>query len=256
MTPIIFNFFDYLKNPIADFCVSKYKSKEIYTLDDLLPEIEKIPHSKWALENEMYSYIGDALRLKLASERDNFFYVDADVYLPDLTIIEKNKNCTDYIPSMGIINNGTFFYSDKNCEFNQYYLDLYNRIPENEYKMCNYSLFQKYPFKLDIINKKSGDMNLLDSVKNRHFLLNLFYRFKKAYPNIDTIYYTKNKEIEEGFVWQIEKCPKYVGAIILKKSCTWCFDTLCDFIPQDDMIRLFKEQMNYTYGRTLKFVEI
>ena len=38
-SPVIFNFFDYLKNPIADFCVSNYESKTIYTLDDLLPEI-------------------------------------------------------------------------------------------------------------------------------------------------------------------------------------------------------------------------
>lgn len=108
-TPVIFNFFDYLKNPIADFCVSNYKSKMIYTIDDLLPEIQKLNHSRWALGKGCKSYIGDQLRLKLATENDDFFYADADVFIPNLSDITKHKNCTDFIPEQNIINNGTFF---------------------------------------------------------------------------------------------------------------------------------------------------
>lgn len=133
-TPVIFNFYDYLKNPIADFCVSKYPSKTILTLDDVLSDIQKLRHSKWALENDKRSYIGDQLRLYLASKQDNFLYVDADCFIPDFTEILANKNCTDFIPEQGIINNGTFFYTDKNCEFNNYYLNLY--AGQTHYRFC------------------------------------------------------------------------------------------------------------------------
>lgn len=254
--PVIFNFFDYLKNPIADFCVSNYKQKTIYTLDDLIPEIQNLNHSKWALEKNYRSYIGDQLRLKMATETDDFFYVDADVFIPDVTEILAHKNCTDFILNGNIINNGTFFYTDKDCRFNSYYLDIYNNLPKAYYHFCNYSIFKKYPFELDLPNKKSGDMNLLDNNKTRHFLLNLFYRFAETHKDIDIIYYTKNPRMKKPIIWQLEKCPTYVGAEQSRDWSVWYFETVYDFIPQDDMIRLFKEQMEYTFQRKLKFIEV
>ena len=255
-SPVIFNFFDYLKNPIADFCVSNYESKTIYTLDDLLPEIQKLNHSRWALEKGCKSYIGDQLRLKLATENDDFFYADADVFIPNLSDITKHKNCTDFIPEQNIINNGTFFYTDKDCKFNSYYLNVYNHLPKEDYYLCNYSIFKKYPFELKLESKKSADMNLLDNNKTRHFLLNLFYRFAERYKDLDVIYYTKNPNTKRPIIWQIENCPPYIGAEHSQEWSVWYFDTIYDFIPQDDMIRLFKEQMEFTYQKKLKFVEV
>ena len=255
-TPVIFNFYDYLKNPIADFCVSKYPSKTILTLDDVLPDIQKLRHSKWALENDKRSYIGDQLRLYLASKQDNFLYVDADCFIPDFTEILANKNCTDFIPEQGIINNGTFFYTDKNCEFNNYYLNLYETVLEKDFWMCNYAFFNKHPFKQNFQEKKSGDMNLLDTVESRHFLLNVFYRFKKQYPDLDTIHYTKNGGVKLPLVWQLEHCPKYTASITGLHYSIWFFETIYKHFPQDNLIRLFKEQMEFTYQKKLNFVEV
>lgn len=255
ITPTIFNFYDYLKNPIADFCVSQYRNKNVLTLDDLMPEIQKLKHSKWALDNNLRSYIGDQLRLKLALENNDFLYIDADAYIPDLSIILKNKNCTDYA-DVKKINNGTFFYSDKNCRFNSYYFNIYNTMPKEYYYDCNYSIFNRFPFELDLENKKSGDMNLLDNVNPKHFLINIFYRFKKEFPNIDVIYYTKKTHTDERLVWQIENCPKYVAAMHDGNRNVWFFETLYQYIPQNDLISLFKEQLNFTYQKTLKFIEV
>lgn len=36
----------------------------------------------------------------------------------------------------------------------------------------------------------------------------------------------------------------------------WHYNTVNCLMPQDDLIRLFKEQMNYTYQKQLKYVEM
>lgn len=253
ISPVIFNFNDYLKNPIADFCVSKYPSKTVYTLDDLQPEIQKLRHSKWAIENNLPSYVGDQLRLHLATLQDNFLYVDADCYVSDFSELISSKNCTEYIQASDIINNGTFFYSDKDCRFNKYYLDLYEKLPEKEMYLCNYQVFKKYPFELDINNHISGDMNLI-SIKSHHFTINKLYRFKRLHPDVDKIYLTRNPKIYSiPIVWQIEKCPSYVASNVWKGHEKWFFETNVGCISQDDMIRLFKEQMEYVFQRKITF---
>lgn len=255
-TPVIFNFYDYLKNPIANFCVSRYTSKTILTLDDLLPDIQKLRHSKWALENDQKSYIGDQLRLYLASQQNDFLYIDADCFIPSFTEIMANKNCTDFIREQEIINNGTFFYSDKNCEFNKYYLELYETIPEVDFKLCNYKLFNKYPFNQNFQGRKSGDMNLI-SIKPKHFLINTFYRFKDSHPDLTTIYYTLHNPIDKfPIIWQLEYCPPYISALITHKREIRFFETVYEYISQDDMIKLFKEQLEFTYQKKLKFIEV
>lgn len=254
-TPVIFNFYDYLKNPIADFCVSKYPSKTVLTLDDVLPDIQKLRHSKRALENNKRSYIGDQLRLYLASKQDDFLYVDADCFIPDFSEILANKNCTEFDPKSKLINNGTFFYSDKDCEFNNYYLNLYETVTD-DYLWCNTAFFNNFPFKQNFKEKKSGDMNLLDTVESRHFMINNFYRFKKQHPNTDTIFFSRASNVRMQAVWQIENCPIYALSTRGLTYEVWFFETVYKHIPQDDMIRLFKEQMEFTYQKKLKFVEV
>ena len=259
ISPTIFNFNDYLKNPIADFCVSKYPNKTIYTLDNFTDLIQKLRYSKFALENNKRQSVGDQIRLYLATQQDDFLYLDADCYIPDFTEILANKNCTEFIPSVKKINNGTFFYTDKSCEFNKYYLNLYETVPEEDFWLSNSSFFKKYPFKQDFQNKKSGDMNLLDSVKLRHFYISLFYKFKKEYPNIDSIYYSFDNFNARGaynMIWMFDRCPPNNQIIRIFGKEIWFFNTSCDFIPQDDIVRLFKEQMNYTYQKDLKFIQL
>lgn len=251
---VIFNFNDYLKNPIADFCTSAYKSKMIYTLNDLMDIIQSLKHSKWALENKKMSYIGDQLRLYLATLEDDFLYVDADCYIPEeeMKKILQYKNCSDYNKRLKQINNGTFFHSNKDCRFNKYYLELYNNIPEKEYGYPNMIIFHKYPFEMK--DGWSGDLKLLEN-KTRHFYLSNFYLFNKHYPNIDTIYYTKNnKKVELPLFWKLENAID--GYVSLADKEVWFFETKYDYIPQDDMIRLWKEQLNYIYKKNLKFVEV
>jgi hypothetical protein len=216
--------------------------------------IQKLKHSKWALENKEMSYIGDQLRLYLATLEDDFLYIDADCYIPDkeLQLILKYKNCTDYNKKSKYINNGTFFHSDKDCRFNKYYLELYNNISKKEYNCPNSIIFHKYPF--EIKGEYSGDMKLLEN-KARHFYLSNFYLFKKKYPNIEIVYYTKNnRDVTLPLFWKLENVAD--GFISLLNKEVWFFETKNDYISQDDMIRLWKEQLNYIYKKRLKFIEV
>lgn len=253
----LFNFNNYFDNPIVDFCVSQYKNKTVYTLDDLMPEIQKLKHSKWALEQNMLSFVGDELRLYLSTLENDFFYVDADVYLTDLPKILENKNCTDYISDKKFINNGTFFYSNKNCEFNNYYLDIYeNVLPVESYNTINVEIFRQYPFHFSHENRKSGDMNLIENTAH-HFLMSRYNLFKSKHPDIDKVFYTRNplKGLPGMTVWclcedrQLESVEVYKNYEVYKYNCN------VDFMSQDDAVRLWKEQLNYTMGRKLKFIE-
>jgi len=249
----IFNFNDYLKNPIADYCVSRYKSKTVYTLNDLLPIIQNLKHSKWALENNNLSFATDQLRLYLAMQQDNFFYIDADCFLPEEEInkIQKYKNCIDY--NFNRINNGTFFKSDKNCEFNKYYFDLYNKINEKEYYCCNFELFNKYPFKMQ--GEYSGDMKLLKT-NSRHFLISTFVEFYKIFPDIEKIYYTRKEKVDRNVYWKFIKEDLDYVSILTKSKAIFNYNINYKYISEDDLIMLWKEQLNYTYQKQLNFIEI
>lgn len=173
-----FDFNDYLKNPIAQFCLRQNRQNlkqpvTVLSLEDCLPDIKKLKHSSRSLLNKRWSFIGDQLRLYYSLQYDNFLYLDSDVYIPDFTQILKQKNCTEITNSEScgkIINNGTFFHSDSSCRFNQYYFNIYEKegIPD---WMANYDLFKKYPF--EYTETESGDMNLI-SPKVKHFLLSFF----------------------------------------------------------------------------------
>ena len=257
VNPTIFNFYDYLKNPMADYCVSKYQSKTIYTLEDFEGLTRTLRYTRFAIENNKKQSIGDQIRLLLATKTNDFLYLDADCYIPDFTEIISNKNCTAYIPYVKKINNGSFFYTDKSCEFNKYYFDLYETVDEEDLWLSNLDFFNKHPFKQDFEHHKSGDMNLLDSVKLRHFYISHFYRFKKLFPDIDKVYYSfDNFNSAVPVLWMFDHCPPHNQIIKIFGKEIWFYETVCDFIPQDDLVRLFKEQMNYTYQKNLKFIEV
>jgi len=263
----LFNFYDYLKNPIADFCCSKYKSPKIYTLDDIQPFAKNLKHLQAALDGKMPpSYIGDQLRLYLSTLYDDFLYVDADCFIPEQCMKEilSHKNCTAYEKQGNWINNGTFFHSDHDCRFNHYYLDIYNQLSKKDSNLCNYNVYKKYPFELDLVNMKSGDMNLLE-LPVHHFYLSSFYFFRKSNPDIDTVYYSlssnpdadiKNNENYPKIFWQLINCPRHIYKRFMSNRIQYYYVADYKFIPLDDMVRLFKEQMNYTYQRKLKFVEV
>jgi len=47
---ITFDFFDYGKNPLAEYCIANNKGLKVYNLDDMMPYIEKCPFSKRCLD--------------------------------------------------------------------------------------------------------------------------------------------------------------------------------------------------------------
>lgn len=48
---VVFNYDDYLKNPVAEFCVAQLQNPTILTLDDIMPDIQKLHHARESYEN-------------------------------------------------------------------------------------------------------------------------------------------------------------------------------------------------------------
>ncbi len=276
----IFNYDNYLKNPVAEFCVSQLENPTIFTLDDLMPDIQKLHHARESYENvyikkngkSLPSFIGDQIRLYYSLIYDNYFYCDADVFMTKEMQNEvwANKNCIYYSPSKKEINNGTFFCSDTGCEFNKYYFDLYENKDLKD--MTNMNVYFTYPYKVDYENKKAGDMNLLD-IPVKHFCLSKVFSFRDFYntktnkPGI--IYYTYKKAAEminsdKDFVWQLGKEADEIH--ILRKMLRnkagkvmsiFQWNTAYEFIPEDFQFELWKEQIKYSLQNpNLKFEEI
>ena len=157
MTSFIFN--GYENNPIVKRCLEA-NTRQILTLSDLLPIILKLKHSRWAYENQKWSFIGDELRLYLASISDDFIYVDADV------IIENPEDIKmDCMPST--LNNGTYFRANKNTEWVKYYLNIYET--ENIGNLVNFRVFEKWPFPIPT----------QDNIKYTHYFTSFFDRYNK-----------------------------------------------------------------------------
>ena len=113
----LFNFFDYLKNPIAEYVVGFYKNKTILTLEDCLPDILKLKNSKMAYEKNKLSFIGDELRLFYASISEDFIYCDIDS-LVDIDSLKMDCSCENG-------NEGSYFRANKETSWVKYYLDVY-----------------------------------------------------------------------------------------------------------------------------------
>ena len=255
---VTFDFFDYGKNPIVNYCMSHNKNLEVYTLDDMMPYIEKLPHSKKCLDMGINVSIGNQLRLYLSTLEDDFLYVDADCLLPEESIneIKSYKNCVYFNPKINKIENGTFFHSDKDCRFNKFYFDKYTELAkEPGFKKIN--MFSTFPFERTVDSTMSGDMKLIKpGVK--HFFVSNFYKFKKAFPETDTVRYHfgRVEPRTTGVFWQLNNTLEDIYGLSNKIRKIYFFDTVCPYISQDDMFNLWKEQMNYTFQKKLKFERI
>ena len=274
----IFNYDNYLENPVAKFCVSQLPNPTIFTLDDLMPDIQKLHHARESFKNvyerkngfSQPSFIGDQIRLYYSLLYDNYLYCDADVYLsPEVQkTIWENKNCVYYGEDVREINNGTFFCSDRGCEFNQYYFDLYENKDLKD--LTNVNVYFRYPYKLDYEKKKAGDMNLLN-VPVKHFLLSRIMTFYKQYylkSDLDNkIYFTKRPwhtvtkfNTPHPLVWQIGKEANVVhylwrAAVPDVKVFQW--NTTFELLDEKFQEELWKEQMRYTLQKSdLQFIEI
>lgn len=276
---VVFNYNDYIKNPIAEFCVAQLESPTILTLEDLMPDIMKLHHAKESYENvyiknngrSLPSFIGDQIRLYYSLLYDNYFYCDADVYITkDIQKkIWENKNCIYYSPSKHEINNGTFFCSDKGSKFNKYYFDLYENKDLKD--MTNMNVYFRYPYKVDYKNKKAGDMNLLD-VPVKHFCLSKMFSFKEAYNKSNKsqiIYFTKKQDfylskIDKPLIWQLGKygdelhiTSKRIISNKQVKTTAFQWNTTYELLSEDVQFELWKEQIKYTLQNpNLRFEEI
>jgi hypothetical protein len=252
---VTFDFFDYCKNPIAEFCTSKNKDIKIYTLDDMMPYIQKLPHSKKCLDLGVKISIGNQLRLYLSTLEDDFLYVDADCFLPESSIdeIEKYKNCVYYNAKYNKIENGTFFHSDKDCEFNKFYLEKYNELG-NESTFRKINIFHEYPYKREADPTMSGDMKLIKP-DIRHFFISNFYKFKNCYPDISVIKYSFEKISPNmrGAFWQLQDTYEDIYSATGKNNAIYFFNTTNPHISQVDLFNLWKEQLNYAYQKELQF---
>jgi len=256
---ITFDFFDYCKNPIAEFCISKNKDIKVYTLEDMMPYIQQLPHSKKCLDLGVKISIGNQLRLYLSTLEDDFLYVDADCFLPESSIeeIKKYKNCVYYNPRFDKIENGTFFHSDKDCEFNKFYLEKYNELG-NEPIFRRVNIFKEYPYKVDRENLMSGDMKLLKP-DIRHFFISNFYKFKNANPDISVVRYSfedLKTQTAQGAFWQLQDDLEDIYSVSNKIRSIHFFNTANPHIPQTDLFNLWKEQINYVYGKEMQFEQI
>ena len=256
---VTFDFFDYCKNPIAEFCISKNKDIKVYTLEDMMPYIQQLPHSKKCLDLGVKISIGNQLRLYLSTLEDDFLYVDADCFLPESSIeeIKKYKNCVYYNPRFDKIENGTFFHSNKDCEFNKFYLERYNELG-NEPIFRRVNIFKEYPYKVDRENLMSGDMKLLKP-DIRHFFISNFYKFKNANPDISIVRYSfedLKTQTAQGAFWQLQDDLEDIYSVSNKIRSIHFFNTANPHISQTDLFNLWKEQINYVYGKEMQFEQI
>ena len=156
LTSFLFN--GYENNPIVRMCLEK-QPRHILTEKELLPIIRTLKHSKWAYENNKWSFVGDELRLYLATQSEDFCYIDADV------IIENPEDILmDHCPAN--LNNGTFFRANKNTEWCKYYLDIYES--KNIKCQVNYALFKAHPHYIPVQN----------NIRYKHYFTSFWERWK------------------------------------------------------------------------------
>lgn len=252
---IFFNFYNYLKNPIADFCFKQQKSAVVYTLEDINKFIENLPFTEKMIELGNKDMIGDEFRLYLASQSDDFLYLDLDCFIPQDVLLEiKNiDNCVAFHDNR-IIETGTFFHSNKDCDFIHFYLSKYKEKAENN-NLKRENVYLKYPFNRSA--HKSGDMTLFNvDNKIRHFYLSRFYSFAKANGN-NPIYYTynPNNKITEKNVWVFNTKHEISDMTFSPTTLYWHYSLDYKYIDRQTLFDLFKEQMNFIYQKEMKFIE-
>ena len=219
----LFNFFDYLKNPIAEYVVGFYKNKTILTLEDCLPDILKLKNSKMAYEKKKLSFIGDELRLFYAHISEDFIYCDIDS-LVDIDSLKMDCSCENG-------NEGSYFRANKETSWVKYYLDVYeNKIND---VIGNLDVHNAYPFQIPV-----QKLNYI------HFYISQFYNFPKS----DVIYYTFNNEVAKKFNKPIWIFDDKEGLTVNRK-----FFHTTNKLP----LEIFKEQIKYCNNTdNIQFIKI
>lgn len=263
-----FNFFDYFKNPVVKYS-HEFNQKilkepiTVLTLNDCRDDINKLKHARKALADKKLEFIGDELRLYYSTQYDDLLYIDGDALLQNPEEISVYQNCTEYcgknINGIPLINNGTFFKSKKDCAFNKHYLDIYEKydIP----MIVNISVFAKYPMRVSESGGivYSADMALINP-SCRHFYTSTYRRIKERFPDITTIKFTRDLDFNPvGIRGVVAKfCNRTPHQYQIRANGILQYFNVHDpeLGTEEDLINLYKEQMNYTYGRELKYEEI
>lgn len=181
-------------------CLKK-QPRHILTESDLLPIIKSLKHSSWAYENKKWSFVGDELRLYLASISDDFIYIDADCIV---------ENPEDIL--MGCcppdLNNGTYFRANRNTDWVKYYLNLYET--KNITNAINYCLFRQFPFPIPTQN----------NIRYKHYFTSFLERYKK-----------REKDKKHILIFDAET-EKDVKRIIRKNEEEWHYYKNCENIME------------------------
>ena len=235
----IFDFNNFSKNPIVKYCIDSYSDKQILTEKDVMPEIQKLKHSKWALDNKRWSFVGDELRLYLSTQSDDFIYVDADCRVLNIDELNMNKCC---IEPGGELNDGSFFRADKNTKWTQELVNLYETMPEKDYTQVNYELHKNHP-EIKIPTQK---------LNYSHYYLSWFGRLAKSLKT-PCVYYTlfwdrAVKELYKGHdvIWfNTAASQTYFGCY---GATIWRYFIM----PMD----LFQAQLDYSCGRHIQMISL
>lgn len=230
MIPVVFDFFNYSKNPVVAYCLQQYPDKQILTLKDCLPDIMKLKHSRYCYEHDLRSMIGNELRLYYATVSDDFVYVDADSIVYNLDSLQMDCACPNEHRKQ-LVNEGGYFRANKNTEWCKFYVDLYEHNP-SIINQDSAIVYTRYPFNIPVQE--------LDHV---HYYVNRFNKFPKS----SVIYYTKDKQKAMSFdkpIWCFGK-----SHIIISDRVYMIHDSL--------PIEVFKEQLRYSMqDNKLEFKEL
>ena len=228
----------YEENPIVQFCLDKYKSKNIITEKEIRECLPYCKHSKWAFENQRWNFVGDQIRLFLAMQSNDFTYVDGDSWVRNLDLLKMNSVCLENDNS---INDGSYFRANKDTEWVKHYYDIYNKIPESEYALVNYDIHKKYTTTFPT-----------QKLNYTHFYTSWFNRISKKLTS-PTLCYTffrdrAQQEIMKGHnvLWF---CSTPGDTYFSKYNASlWQYT----FIPLD----LFNAQLDYSCGRHIQLINI
>lgn len=223
----IFNFFDYAKNPIVEYCLSHKKDKQVLTLDDCMDDIMKLRHSRFCYENNLRVRIGNELRLYYASISDDFTYCDADCLVENESELKMN-HC--FGVKGQFYNDGSYFRANRDTDWVKYYLDVYENNHIGDVGTHKVYMGFRHNIPTQIIN-------------HTHFYVGCFNRF----PKMDKIYYTNSKERALQFDKPVWLFDGITGRVT---NCRIYHTT--EKLPLD----VFKEQLIYSQGKQVEFEEI
>lgn len=245
----------FFKNPVAKFCLDNLK-KQLPNVEIKTFTKDNIPLSEChhSTITQRIPFKIDQVRMKMAMDcQEDCLTVDGDVFFPDVKEIIKHKNTVfadNRFTENPYINNGTFMFTSRNNEWVRYYFNLYNYRCEELQNMSNMQVFDAYPHK---------GIRMNTNVKCLHWYISKFEEFKRRYPNVTTIYYGFDTEvnIKNKVYWKLKNCDvplKYLD--FAEGGSTFFFETFFPGLDPKEAFELWKQQLCYTYQKDLKFEEL